>query len=99
MKTIEAPIFHVNADEPELVDAVMRLAVEYRNKFHKDIMIDIIGYRYYGHNELDEPRFTQPMMYAKIEKMIPVYKKYSQKLLAEGVITPEFKEECEKFHT
>lgn len=77
MKTIEAPIFHVNADEPELVDAVMRLAVEYRNKFHKDIMIDIIGYRYYGHNELDEPRFTQPMMYAKIEKMIPVYKKYS----------------------
>ena len=56
MKTIEAPIFHVNADEPEVVDAVFKLAVDYRNKFLKDVMVDIIGYRYYGHNELDEPR-------------------------------------------
>lgn len=56
MKTIEAPIFHVNADEPELLDAVLKLAVDYRNTFRKDIMVDIIGYRYFGHNELDEPR-------------------------------------------
>lgn len=99
MKTIEAPIFHVNADEPDMVDAVFKLAVDYRNKFHKDVMVDIIGYRYFGHNELDEPRFTQPMMYAKIEKMVPVYKKYADKLLSEGVITNEEKEALEKLHT
>lgn len=50
-------------------------------------MVDIIGYRKYGHNELDEPRFTQPVMYSKIEKMVPVFQKYSKKLLDEGVIT------------
>lgn len=78
MKSVESPIFHVNADEPDLVDAAFRLAVDYRNTFHKDVMVDIIGYRLFGHNELDEPRFTQPMMYSKIEKMVPIYQKYSQ---------------------
>lgn len=57
-KVVEAPIFHVNADQPELVDRVMKLAVEYRQKFKSDVVIDIIGYRRYGHNELDQPRFT-----------------------------------------
>lgn len=59
IKTVEAPIFHVNADEPDMVDAVFRLAVDYRNTFHKDVMVDIIGYRFYGHNELDEPRYRR----------------------------------------
>jgi 2-oxoglutarate dehydrogenase E1 component len=58
IKTVESPIFHVNADEPDVVDAVIKLALDYRNTFQKDVMIDIIGYRLYGHNELDEPRFT-----------------------------------------
>ncbi|EAR96872.1 oxoglutarate dehydrogenase (succinyl-transferring), E1 component (macronuclear) [Tetrahymena thermophila SB210] len=99
MKSVESPIFHVNADEPDLVDAVFRLAVDYRNTFHKDVMVDIIGYRLFGHNELDEPRFTQPMMYSKIEKMTPVYQKYSKRLLDEGVITQAEIEELEKHYT
>ena len=62
-KSIQAPIIHVNADEPEVVSEVMKIAVEYRQKFWKDIFVDIIGYRRYGHNEQDQPTFTQPMMY------------------------------------
>lgn len=57
-KSIDAPIIHVNGDNPDLVDAVMRTAVRYRNKFQKDIVIDLIGYRRYGHNEQDQPSFT-----------------------------------------
>lgn len=99
MKSVESPIFHVNADEPDLVDAAFRLAVDYRNTFHKDVMVDIIGYRLFGHNELDEPRFTQPMMYSKIEKMVPIYQKYSQKLIAEGVISKKDYIEAENHYT
>ncbi len=62
-KAIQAPIIHVNADEPEMVSEVMKIAVEYRQTFNKDIFIDVIGYRRYGHNEQDQPAFTQPMMY------------------------------------
>jgi 2-oxoglutarate dehydrogenase E1 component len=62
-KSIQAPIIHVNADEPELVNSVLKMAMKYREKFHKDIFVDIIGYRRYGHNEQDQPSFTQPMMY------------------------------------
>lgn len=67
-KTIDAPIFHVNADEPDQVDQVLLLALEYRQKFKKDVVVEIIGYRRYGHNELDQPMFTQPMMYKAIDK-------------------------------
>ena len=67
-KSIQAPIIHVNADDPELVSAVMRLSMRYREKFHKDIFVDVIGYRRYGHNEQDQPAFTQPMMYQEISK-------------------------------
>jgi 2-oxoglutarate dehydrogenase E1 component len=62
-KAIQAPIIHVNADKPEIVSEVMKIAVEYRQTFFKDIFVDIIGYRRYGHNEQDQPAFTQPMMY------------------------------------
>lgn len=66
--TIQAPVIHVNADEPDLVDRVITLAVQYRNKFKKDIFVDLVGYRRFGHNEQDQPRFTQPYIYEKINK-------------------------------
>ena len=62
-KTTQCPVFHVNADEPELVDKVMKLALDFRMAFNKDVFVDIVGYRRYGHNELDQPAFTQPLMY------------------------------------
>ena len=58
MKTFDIPIIHVNSDDPEVVHKVSKLVVEYKKKFNKDIMIDLISYRKYGHNELDEPEFT-----------------------------------------
>lgn len=88
-KSIQAPILHVNADEPELVNQVIELALNYRQKFRKDVFVDIIGYRRYGHNEQDQPAFTQPMMYQEIAKRPNIYQLYSQKLVKEGVVTNE----------
>jgi 2-oxoglutarate dehydrogenase complex dehydrogenase (E1) component-like enzyme len=79
-KSIQAPVIHVNADDPEVVSEVMKIAIEYRQRFHKDIFVDIIGYRRYGHNEQDQPSFTQPMMYREIHKRPNVYQLYKQKL-------------------
>lgn len=62
-ETVQAPVFHVNADAPDQVDKVMKLAFGFRQKFKKDVVIDVIGYRKHGHNELDQPMFTQPLMY------------------------------------
>ncbi|OMJ66775.1 hypothetical protein SteCoe_36269 [Stentor coeruleus] len=87
--SIQAPIFHVNADCPEEVDFVSRLATDYRNEFRKSVFIDIVGYRRYGHNELDEPLFTNPKMYQLIEKHEPVFNLYQKKLISEGIITEE----------
>jgi len=67
-KTILSPIFHVNADDVEAVVYTVRLAIEFRQKFHQDVFIDLLGYRKYGHNESDEPRFTQPILYKIIEQ-------------------------------
>jgi 2-oxoglutarate dehydrogenase E1 component len=86
-KIIEAPIFHVNGDDPEAVLFVTRLALDYRMKFHKDAVIDLVCYRRRGHNEADEPAATQPMMYRKIREQPTPRQKYAQKLLAEGVLT------------
>eukprot|EP00331_Platyophrya_macrostoma_P011783 CAMPEP_0176429856 /NCGR_PEP_ID=MMETSP0127-20121128/13936_1 /TAXON_ID=938130 /ORGANISM="Platyophrya macrostoma, Strain WH" /LENGTH=999 /DNA_ID=CAMNT_0017811693 /DNA_START=78 /DNA_END=3077 /DNA_ORIENTATION=- len=95
-KAVDAPIIHVNGDEPELVDLALEFAVEYRQKYKKDVVIDIIGYRRYGHNELDQPSFTQPLMYKIIDKTPPVYNKYRDRLLKEGVLTEEKVAEMEK---
>jgi 2-oxoglutarate dehydrogenase E1 component len=88
-KSIQAPVIHVNADEPELVHKAMQIALDYRQKFHKDIFIDIIGYRRYGHNEQDQPSFTQPMMYQVIGQRKNLYELYAQKLIESKVITSE----------
>jgi 2-oxoglutarate dehydrogenase E1 component len=86
-KMVEAPIFHVNADDPEAVCFVTRFALEYRMKFHKDVVIDLVCYRRHGHNEADEPAATQPLMYQVIRKKPTARQLYAQKLTAEGVLT------------
>ncbi len=85
-KMLDVPIFHVNGDDPESLWFVARLATEYRQKFHKDVIIDIICYRKYGHNEGDEPTFTQPMMYKKIKIHPSPREVYAKKLRQEGVV-------------
>jgi len=86
-KMVEAPIFHVNADDPEAVCFVIRFALEYRKKFHKDVVIDLVCYRRHGHNEADEPAATQPLMYQVIRKKPTVRQIYASRLAAEGVLT------------
>ncbi|EFA10391.1 2-oxoglutarate dehydrogenase complex component E1 [Tribolium castaneum] len=88
-KVVNAPIFHVNADDPESVIHVCNIAAEWRAKFHKDIIIDLVGYRRHGHNEADEPMFTQPLMYTKIKSMASIGDKYSSELLKEKVVTKD----------
>ncbi|HVS53767.1 MAG TPA: 2-oxoglutarate dehydrogenase E1 component [Opitutaceae bacterium] len=86
-KMIEAPIFHVNGDDPEAVCMVAQLALEFRAKFRRDIVIDMYCYRKHGHNETDEPAFTQPLLYKKIAAHPQVSTVISQKLIAEGTIS------------
>jgi 2-oxoglutarate dehydrogenase E1 component len=86
-KMIEAPILHVNADDAEAVCFVTRFALEYRMKFHKDIVIDLVCYRRLGHNESDEPAATQPLMYQVIRSKPTVRQLYADKLTAQGVLT------------
>ncbi|MEQ9179990.1 MAG: 2-oxoglutarate dehydrogenase E1 component [Nitratireductor sp.] len=86
-KMIEAPIFHVNGDDPEAVVYAAKVATEFRMKFHKPVVIDMFCYRRFGHNEGDEPAFTQPMMYKKIRTHPTTVQIYGQKLIAEGLIT------------
>ncbi len=88
-KTIQSPIFHVNSDDVEAVVYTIKLAMEYREKFDKDVFIDLLGYRRYGHNEGDEPRFTQPVLYKAIEQHPDVRQIYVDKLLSEKIITLE----------
>lgn len=88
-KMIQSPIFHLNADDPEMAYRLACLAVEYRAHFHKDILIDLIGYRRHGHNEADEPAATQPTLYAKIRQMPTVSKKYGDTLIERGFVTPD----------
>ncbi|XP_023951248.2 2-oxoglutarate dehydrogenase complex component E1 isoform X1 [Bicyclus anynana] len=88
-RVVNAPIFHVNSDNPEAVMHVCNVAAEWRATFHKDVVIDIVSYRRNGHNEVDEPMFTQPLMYQKIRKTKPVLEKYADQLITEGVVTAE----------
>ena len=86
-KLVEAPIFHVNGEDPEAVVWATQLAVEFRQKFHRDVVVDIIGYRRHGHNEGDEPAFTQPLMYQKIANRPLVRELYQLQLEGELAIT------------
>ena len=86
-KMLAAPIFHVNGDDPEAVVHVARIATEFRQEFKKDVVIDMFCYRRFGHNEGDEPAFTQPLMYRKIKNLETTREQYGQKLVAENVIT------------
>jgi 2-oxoglutarate dehydrogenase E1 component len=87
-KVVQAPIFHVNGEDPEAVAYIAQLAVDYRMTFKKDVIIDLICYRRYGHNEADEPAATQPMMYKKIRGHDSVAKSYAARLEREGVVEP-----------
>ena len=93
-RMIEAPIFHVNGDDPEAVVRVGRLAFEYRQAFNKDVVIDLICYRRRGHNESDNPAFTQPLMYDLIDKKRSVRKLYTESLIGRGDITLEEAEQA-----
>ncbi len=85
-KVVQAPIFHVNGDDPEAVAFITQLALNFRMRFGTDVFIDIVCYRRHGHNEADEPAATQPMMYRKVRKIDTVRKLYADRLAAEGVI-------------
>ena len=86
-KMIDAPIFHVNGDDPEAVVHVTKIAIEFRQRFGKPVVIDMFCYRRHGHNEADEPAFTQPLMYARIGEHPSVVEVYSQRLVEEGLLT------------
>ncbi|TAK87217.1 MAG: 2-oxoglutarate dehydrogenase E1 component [Betaproteobacteria bacterium] len=88
-KMVEAPIFHVNGDDPEAVLFVTQLALDFRQRFHKDVVIDIVCFRKLGHNEQDEPLVTQPLMYKKIAQHPGARSVYAERLVTQGVIAPQ----------
>ncbi len=92
-KMLEAPIFHVNGDDPAAVVHVARLALRFRQEFGRDVVVDMVCYRRHGHNEGDEPAFTQPLLYGKIKNRPPVRKLYQQQLIDAGDLEPQAAEE------
>ncbi len=94
-KVTLSPVFHVNGDDVEALAYTIQLALEYRQKFHHDVFIDILGYRKYGHNEGDEPRFTQPLLYKAIAEHSDARKIYSDKLLSQGEVEVNLAKEME----
>lgn len=98
-KMVQAPIFHVNGDDPEAVVFASKVATEFRQVFKKDVVVDMFCFRRFGHNEADEPSFTQPLMYAAIKKHKSVTELYSERLVQEGVVTEdEIKQWVDAFH-
>lgn len=95
-KVTLSPVFHVNGDDVEALVYTIRFAMEYRQKFHRDVFIDILCYRKYGHNEGDEPRFTQPLLYKAIAKHANPREIYNQKLLSQGIVEANLAKEMEK---
>ena len=88
-KGFDIPIVHVNADDAEACLSAVRLAMAYRDRFHQDVVIDLVGYRRHGHNEGDEPAYTQPLMYERIKNLPSVRELYARSLIAAGVLTQE----------
>ena len=88
-KTVQAPIIHVNGDDPEAVVHGATLAADFRHEFGRDVVLDIFCYRRHGHNETDEPAFTQPLMYKRIGELATARQLYTERLVAEGVLTPK----------
>ena len=88
-KGFDVPIVHVNADDPEAALAAARLALAYREEFGHDLVVDLVGYRRFGHNEQDEAAYTQPLMAERIEHQAPVRETYAKRLVEEGVITED----------
>ncbi len=95
-KVVLAPVFHVNADDVEAVCHTMRIAAEYRQRFNRDVFVDLLGFRRYGHNEGDEPRFTQPLLYKAIARHPNARKIYSDKLMSQGLVETKMVKEMEK---
>src|SRR5688500_11036471 len=93
-KMVQAPILHVNGEDPEACVRVMRLALQYRQTFGKDVVVDMLCYRRWGHNEGDDPSYTQPIMYAAIENRRSVRKLYTEELVNRGVLTVEEAEQA-----
>jgi 2-oxoglutarate dehydrogenase E1 component len=85
----QLPIFHINGDDPEAAYRVLQIALDYRQEFNKDVVLDIIGFRRLGHNETDEPSYTQPLMYARVKAHPGVRTVYAKRLIKEGVVTEE----------
>ena len=98
-KMLQVPIFHVNGEDPEAVAQVVSLAMDFRNEFQRDVVIDLYAYRRWGHNEGDEPRFTQPRMYTEIDRRASVREQYLNRLKALGNITDGDAEEIQKQRT
>ena len=86
-RMVQAPVFHVNGDDPEAAVRAIEIAYDYRQRFKKDVVVDLIGYRRHGHNEADDPSYTQPVMYKKIRSHPSVAALFSEKILREGVLT------------
>jgi 2-oxoglutarate dehydrogenase E1 component len=94
-KVVQSPVFHVNGDDVEAIVATIQLAMEFRARFQRDVFLDILCYRKYGHNEGDEPRFTQPILYSIIEKHPSPMEIYRKQLLDNGLLEPSFFDEME----
>jgi len=95
-KVVQSPVFHINGDDVEALVYAIRLAVEFRQNFHRDVFIDLLCYRKYGHNEGDEPRFTQPILYKAIAAHQNPREIYVKKLVAEGSVDEGKSKEIEK---
>src|SRR5713226_10277257 len=82
----QSPIFHINGDDPEAAYRTLRIALDYRQKYKKDVVLDVVGFRRLGHNETDEPSYTQPLMYSRVKEHPGVRTIYAKRLVREGVI-------------
>ena len=95
-RVVDAPVIHVNGDDPEACVRAMSLALDYRVRFQRDVFIDLVCYRKHGHNEMDDPTFTQPVMYQSIATHVPIARRYAEQLVAAGVLDVAGLEKLEK---